>query len=173
MQTIQTQQRAERDAAIARLEQSRIVLAMRLAEHHGKKYKVIEEALNFVGDVQGTGHFVLRDNLSSQPCCPPYENFVADKGKKSNIFINVFLSSVSFVRKALRLDNMSGIVSNAALVAVSMVALLHFHHVAYQELPHGQENNLYSNRTGRKKFPPEGSSSNSHSSNLDLLLARG
>lgn len=166
--TIQTQQRAERDAAIARLEQSRIVLAMRLAEHHGKKYKVIEEALAFVGDVQGTGRSLLRENL-----CGPGENFVTDKGKKSNIFINVFLSSVNFVRKTLRLDSMGGIVGNAALVAVSMVAFLHLHHVAYQELPHRQENSLYSNRTGRRKFQPEGSSSNSHSSNLDLLLARG
>ena len=44
MQIVQTQQRAERDAAIARLEQSRIVLALRLVDHHGKKYKVFEEA---------------------------------------------------------------------------------------------------------------------------------
>ncbi|XP_028787409.1 plastid division protein PDV1-like, partial [Neltuma alba] len=171
--TIQTQQRAERDAAIARLEQSRIVLAMRLAEHHGKKYKVIEEALAFVGDVQGAGRVLMRENLCGQPCCPSAENFAADKGRKSNIFINVFLSTVSFVKKALRLDNVSGIVGNAALVAVSVVALLHFHHVAYQELPHRQENSLPSNRTGRRKFQPEGSSANSHSRNLDLLLARG
>ncbi|KAI9096767.1 hypothetical protein K1719_025946 [Acacia pycnantha] len=171
--TIQTQQRAERNAAIARLEQSRMVLAMRLAEHHGKKYKVIEEALAFVGDVQGTGRILLQENLCGQPCCPPAENFAADKEKKSNIFINVFLSSVSFVKKALRLDTMSGIVGNAALVAVSMVAMLHFHHVAYQELSQGQENSLYSSRTGRRKFQAEGTSSNSHSRNLNLLLARG
>ncbi|GJY15092.1 plastid division protein PDV1 [Tanacetum coccineum] len=48
--TVQTQQRAERDVAIARLKQSRIVLALRLADHHGKKYKVIEEARAFVGE---------------------------------------------------------------------------------------------------------------------------
>ncbi|XP_075476367.1 plastid division protein PDV1-like isoform X2 [Primulina tabacum] len=45
----QTQQQVERDAAIARLEQSRVVLAMRLAEHQGKKYKAIEEAQELVG----------------------------------------------------------------------------------------------------------------------------
>ncbi|XP_028548776.1 plastid division protein PDV1 isoform X2 [Dendrobium catenatum] len=37
--TIQSQQQAERDAAIARLEQSRIILAMRLSEHQGEKHK--------------------------------------------------------------------------------------------------------------------------------------
>ncbi|KAF7830663.1 plastid division protein PDV1 [Senna tora] len=170
--TIQTQQRAERDAAIARLEQSRIVLAMRLAEHNGKKYKVIEEALAFVGDVKGTGHFISRDSLCGQPCCPD-ENFVTDKGKRSNILMNVLLSSFNFAKKALRLDNMSGIVGNAALVAVSMVAFLHLHHVAYQEHPHRQENSIYSNKTGNRKNQLEGSSSNPRSSNLNLLLARG
>lgn len=61
--TVQLQQRAERDAAIARLEQSRIVLAMRLADHQGKKYKVIEEALAFIGDVCDASRFVSCDNL--------------------------------------------------------------------------------------------------------------
>ncbi|GKD97479.1 plastid division protein PDV1 [Tanacetum coccineum] len=51
--TVQTQQRAERDVAIARLEQSRIVLALRLADHHGKKYKVIKEARAFVDHLGG------------------------------------------------------------------------------------------------------------------------
>ncbi|GKC33805.1 plastid division protein PDV1 [Tanacetum coccineum] len=37
--TVQTQQRAEKDAAIARLEQSRIVLALRLAEPPGRRQK--------------------------------------------------------------------------------------------------------------------------------------
>ena len=64
MQTVQTQQRAERDAAIARLEQSRIVLALRLADHHGKKYKVIEEARAFVGEVQNHGKFTPPDRFA-------------------------------------------------------------------------------------------------------------
>ncbi|GKC83329.1 2-oxoglutarate dehydrogenase, mitochondrial-like protein [Tanacetum coccineum] len=44
-------QRVERDAAIAWLEQSIIVLALRLADHHGKNYKVTEEARAFVGSL--------------------------------------------------------------------------------------------------------------------------
>lgn len=142
---------------------------MRLADHRGKKYKVIEEALAFVGDVQGAAHFISQENLCGQPCCPG-ANFVTDKGKRSNILINVLLSSFNFVKKTLRLDNMSGIVGNAALVAVSMVALLHLHHVAYRDHPHREENSIYSNRTGRRKTQLEGSPSNS---SLNLFLARG
>ncbi|XP_017699852.2 plastid division protein PDV1-like isoform X2 [Phoenix dactylifera] len=39
--TVQSQQQAERDAALARLEQSRIMLAMRLADYHGRAIKRI------------------------------------------------------------------------------------------------------------------------------------
>ncbi|KAL9268176.1 Plastid division protein PDV1-like protein [Drosera capensis] len=62
--TVQIQQRAERDAALARLEQSRIILALRLSEHHGKRYKVIDEALDFVGDVQDGPCFITPEDLS-------------------------------------------------------------------------------------------------------------
>lgn len=44
IQTVQMQQHAERDSALARIEQSRIFLAVALSEYQGKKYKVIEEA---------------------------------------------------------------------------------------------------------------------------------
>ncbi|URE20272.1 hypothetical protein MUK42_11604 [Musa troglodytarum] len=42
--TIKSQQRAERDAAMVQLGQSRNILARRLAEHQGKKYIAIEMA---------------------------------------------------------------------------------------------------------------------------------
>ncbi|GFQ08837.1 plastid division protein pdv1 [Phtheirospermum japonicum] len=84
LHTVQTQQRAERDAAIARLEQSRIILAMRLAEHQGKKYKVIEEALALIGD-------------------------------------------------SLKLDHTVGIMGNAALFAISMLAFMHLNQVGCKE----------------------------------------
>lgn len=169
--TIQTQQRVERDAAIARLEQSRIVLAMRLAEHRGKKYKVIEEALAFVGDVHEAS-CLASPEVYGQPKGNA-EIFVADKGKRSNIFMNVFISSFNFVKKSLGLDHMGGIVGNAALVAVSMIALLHLHQVTNHELPFREENRVHTNRTMRRTVQLEGSSSSSHSGNLDVLLARG
>ncbi|XP_057951129.1 plastid division protein PDV1 isoform X3 [Malania oleifera] len=79
--TVQVQQRAERDAAVARLEQSRIILAMRLAEHHGKKYKVIEEAFAFVGDVRDAGRYVSPENLY-RPTNSSVENFVTLGGNR-------------------------------------------------------------------------------------------
>ncbi|KAI4307152.1 hypothetical protein L6164_030369 [Bauhinia variegata] len=171
--TIHTQQRIERDAAIARLEQSRIVLSMRLAEHHGKKYKVIEEALALVGDVHETGRFVSPENLYGQPGSPSSEKFMTDKGKRPNILINVILSSFNFMKNSLRLDSMGSIVGNAALVAVSMIALLHLHQANYQEHQLRQENSVYRNRSMGKTAQLEGSSSKSRSSNLDVSLARG
>ena len=85
---MQTHQRAERDAAIARLEQSRIVLAMRLGEHHGKKHKVIEEALAFVGDVQDAAIFVenmhdfkFKSGILEEKMCDFCLNGVFWKGK--------------------------------------------------------------------------------------------
>lgn len=161
----------ERDAAIARLEQSRIVLAMRLAEHRGKKYKVIEEALAFVGDVHDAGCLVSPDVYGQHNCSAG--NFVAEKRKSSNILINVFFSSFNFVKKSLGLDHMGGVVGNAALVAVSMIALLHLHQVTNHEHPFRQENRVHSNRTTRRAAHLGGSSSSAHSGNLDVLLARG
>ncbi|KAG6745640.1 hypothetical protein POTOM_050138 [Populus tomentosa] len=171
--TVQIHQRAERDAAIARLEQSRIILAVRLAEHHGKKYKVIEEALAFVGDVNDASRFVSRENLYGSPTSPSGENLVRNEGKGPNTVIKVLLSSFEFAKKSLKLDLMGGILGNAALFTVSMIAMLHLHQVAYKDHPNKQEDLLYRNRNGKKVSGLEGSSSNGSLNHLDVLLARG
>lgn len=169
-QSIQVQQRAERDAAIARLEQSRIVLALRLAEHHGKKYKVIEEALAFVGDVHDASCF---DNFHGPSCSPSGDNMVTHGGKKFNIVSNVLVSSFNFAKKFLKLDNMGSIMGNAALYAISMIALLHLHQVANKEHQQKHENNIYINRKAVRTSRSQEVSSNDRLSNLDVLLARG
>ncbi|KAL4575762.1 hypothetical protein LXL04_011847 [Taraxacum kok-saghyz] len=148
--TVQTQQRAERDAAIARLEQSRIVLALRLADHHGKKYKVIEEARAFVGQVQN--HSYLE--------------------KRSNTLVKVVISSFNFAKKSLKVDHVGGVLGNAALFAVSMVALLHLHQVADRDRYISdlqQVNTSQLNKNVTKVYVPQGASSNG----LDVLSARG
>lgn len=166
---MQVQQRAERDAAIARLEQSRIALAMRLSEHHGKKYQVIEEALAFVGDVCDASRFVSPENLYGPPISPSGEKLEACEGKRSNIIIKVLISSINFAKKSLKLDNMGGILVNAGLVAVSMIALVHLNQVAMREHPQKMEDS----RNARKTSRVEGTLSTSRFSNLDVLLARG
>ncbi|XP_059304678.1 plastid division protein PDV1 [Lycium ferocissimum] len=171
--TVQNQQRAERDAAVARLEQSRIVLAMRLAEHQGKNYKFIEEAQSLVGDVRNASQFVSPENLYAPATSPPGENLTAQKRKRSNALVNILFSSFNFFRKSLRVDEVGGILGNAALVAISMLALMHLQQVGSKEkylldFPLGQD--VGPNRNMRKISQPEGSSS---SLNLDVLSARG
>lgn len=170
-QTIQAQQRAERDAAIARLEQSRIVLALRLAEHHGNKYKVIEEALAFVGDVRDASCF---DKCHGPSFNPANDNMVAQGGKRSNLLSNVLFSSFNIAKKFLKLDHMGAILGNAALYAISMIALFHLHQVANKEHRQKHEDdNIYINRKTVKTSRSEEFSSNDCLSNLDVLLARG
>lgn len=165
--TVQTQQRAERDAAIARLEQSRIVLALRLADHHGKKYKVIEEARAFVGEVQNHGKFAPPENGYSSA-----ESY--NGGKSSNILVKVVISSFNFAKKSLKVDHLGGVLGNAALFAVSMLALLHLHQVndrdrCISDLQQIHEVNNRLNKNVTKVYLPEGGSTNG----LDVLSARG
>nr|XP_043632633.1 plastid division protein PDV1 [Erigeron canadensis] len=165
--TVQTQQRVERDAAMARLEQSRIVLALRLADHHGNKYKVIEEARAFVGQVQNHTKFLPHENGYTSA-----ESYTA--GKRPNVLANVVISSLNFAKKSLKLDHLGGVLGNAALFAVSMLALLHLHQVADRDRyisdiqqRHEANNGLTKNMT--RLYLPEGGSANG----LDVLSARG
>lgn len=169
-QTIQAQQRAERDAAIARLEQSRIILALRLAEHHGKKYKVIDEALSFVGDVRDASCF---DKIHSPSLNPSDDKMGTRGGNRSNLVGNVLFSTFNMARKFLKLNHMGAILGNAALYAISMIALLHLHQVANKEHQQTHEDNIFVNRKTVKTSKSEEVSSNDPLSNLDVLLARG
>lgn len=154
-----------------------MVLAMRLAEHQGKKYKVIEDAQALVGDVQNAGHFVSPGNLYTPSAMPDGGKFPSQKGTSSKAFFNVFVSSFNFVKDSLKLDRVGGILGNAALVALSMLALMHLHEVGIKdkyivELPSRKEDAYKRNMI--KVSRPEGSTSGGgHSPQLDVLLARG
>ncbi|KAG8381177.1 hypothetical protein BUALT_Bualt06G0095200 [Buddleja alternifolia] len=115
---VQIQQRAERDAAIVRLGQTRIIIAMRLSEHQGKNYKLIQEAQALVSDIRETSRFVA-------PECPFSESFIPQKRKGPNAIINFFVSCFTFLSKSLKLDHKTGILGNAALLALSMLAFMH------------------------------------------------
>ncbi|KAL0358897.1 UNVERIFIED_CONTAM: Plastid division protein PDV1 [Sesamum angustifolium] len=174
--TVQTQQRAERDAAVARLEQSRI-LAMRLAEHQGKKYKVIEEAQALVGDVRDASRFVAPEHLRGSTPSPSGESFVPLKGKSPNALLNFFSSSFSFVSKSLRENHTVGILGNAALLAISMLAFAHLNQSGSKEkytldVPGMQDPPVFGRDT-RKVSHTHGLFSGSRSTHLDVMLARG
>ncbi|PKI52119.1 hypothetical protein CRG98_027535 [Punica granatum] len=167
--TVQIQQRAERDAAIARLEQSRIVLAMRLAEHHGKKYKVVEEALAFVGDVQEASRFIFPEYLYST-ANGAGENLANQKG---NILMKFLVSSFNFAKGFLRLDQAGGVLGNAALVAITMMALLNFNQVTQKDHIHKHRVDIYGGNGSKRSLTRLHKSSNGSSGQLDVLLARG
>ncbi|KAE8733884.1 Plastid division protein PDV1 [Hibiscus syriacus] len=171
--TVQIQQQVERDAAIARLEQSRIILALRLAEHHGKKYKVIDEALSFVGDVHDASRYVSPENLYCTPNSPSGENLASHEGKRSNTLVKILFSNFNYAKKSLNFDHMGGILTNAALFTVSMIAMMYLQRIALSEHSGRQEDNIDNRRNSRKNSRLEGSSSYDHSSHLNVYLARG
>ncbi|XP_010445681.1 PREDICTED: plastid division protein PDV1-like [Camelina sativa] len=173
--TIHTQQRTERDVAVARLEQSRILLAMRLAEHHGKNYGVLEEALAFVGSIKTASHFVSPDHLYESLLNATGANSTPSDGQKSNFVINAFASTFGFAKRALGFNHVRGVLGNAAIFAISMVAMLHLHQVATNER-HVQkkEDRFYRSQQG-KTYGRRGEMSSGDRSldHLDVMMARG
>ncbi|CAN8244473.1 unnamed protein product [Cochlearia groenlandica] len=155
--TIHTQQRTERDLAIARLEQSRILLAVRLAEHHGKSYRVLEEALAFVGSIKSTADF--------SPITTG-ENSTPSDGKNSNFAIKAFASAFGFARRAFGINHVRCVLGNAAVFAISMVAMLHLQQMATSE-------HHIRRSQGRRTYRREMSSAYSSLDHLDVMMARG
>jgi len=128
LQTVQSQQRAERDAAIARLEQSRLVLAMRLAEHQGKRYRVIDEALAFVGEVSDKSRFISPEDVCATQSA---DDAVDNRGSGSRIMSSMLSCTLSLAKNSFRLDKIGGALGNAAVFAVSMLAFLQLHQIAF------------------------------------------
>lgn len=168
MQTIHTQQRTERDLAVARLEQSRILLAMRLAQHHGKSYRVLDEALAFVGSIKSdAARFISPDHLYSSSPIPTGENSTPCDGNKPNFVISAFESAFGFAKRAFGFNHVRGVLGNAAIFAISMVAMLHLHQVATSERHHLRT------KEDRETYGREMSSSDISLDHLDVMMARG
>ncbi|KAG2299215.1 hypothetical protein Bca4012_010780 [Brassica carinata] len=169
--TIHTQQRTERDVAVARLEQSRMLLAMRLAEHHGKSYGVLDETLAFVGSIKSATHSVSPDQLYNSSPNPAGANSTPDDGSKSNFVINAFAWTFGLAKRALGFNHVRGVLGNAAIFAISMVAMLHLQQVASSDHHHlGKKENRYQLR---KTYRRETSSSDISLDHLDVMMARG
>ncbi|KAJ6810257.1 plastid division protein PDV1 [Iris pallida] len=165
---VQSQQRAERDVALARLKRSRIILALRLADHQGKKYKVIEEALRFVSDVHDEGRFVAPETLYEMSGSQRGGN-MDDQEARPSPFMRMLISSFTLARKSLKWERMGGVLGNAALFAVSMLALLQLHQVAFTT-PQLPDHDLYQKRTDQSATQPDILSQMKH---FDVFSARG
>ncbi|KAF8116820.1 hypothetical protein N665_0014s0082 [Sinapis alba] len=167
--TIHTQQRTEKDLAVARLEQSRILLAMRLAQHHGNKtYPVLDEALAFVGSIKSDAHFVSPDQLYNSSPNPTGDNSTPCDGNKPNFVINAFASAFGFAKRAFGFNHVRCLLGNTAIFAISMVAMLHVHQVATSEHHHHIQK-----KEDRDTYRREMSSSDVSLDHLDVMMARG
>ncbi|CAM0945921.1 unnamed protein product [Alopecurus aequalis] len=167
LHTVQSQQQAERDAAIARLEQSRLVLATRLAEHQGKKYRVIDETLAFVGGVSDKSRFISPEDL--RPTCQSGEEAVENGVSGSSIMANLLSGSLSLAKNSFRVDKIGGALGNAAAFAVSMLAFLQLHQVTFRSRAQPMEYRKridYSYQSGRSQQICKGK-------HLEVHLARG
>lgn len=171
--TVQSQQQAERDAAIARLEQSRIMLAMRLADYRGKKYEVIEDAIAFVGNVHDTDHFVAPENLFKMPRVQAGQNLENCRGRGPNAFMHMLISGFELAKRTVQVEHIGNVLGNAALFAISMLALLQLHQVASSsKSPQAYGTATYRKRVEKNTSWLDGSQS-SQMKPLDVMSARG
>ncbi|URE45984.1 hypothetical protein MUK42_25021 [Musa troglodytarum] len=157
------------------LEQSRIILAMRLAEHRGKKYKVIEEALAFVGDVHNMGRFVTPETLYENEMTRSQsgKNLEDHECKGPSMLMQMFISSFAVAKRSLGLVSVQGILGNAAMFTVSMLALVHLNQVAFKGEAAPRDQAFYRRRNGVRFSRMDDSSHGGQLKRLDVLSARG
>ena len=167
LRDVQSQQRADRDAAIARVQQSRILLAARLAEHRGKGHGVIEEALGFVGDVRDKSHFVSPEDVYGMHS-QSGEDEEDRRGHGSNMVVRVVSCSFALAKNILRFETMGSVLGNATVFAVSMLTFLQLH-----QLASGKQMPAVQYRRTDNVSLSGGSRKDTKGKHLEVLLARG
>ncbi|KAL6874696.1 hypothetical protein ACP4OV_013361 [Aristida adscensionis] len=116
---VQSQQEAERDIVVARLEQSRIMLAIRLKEHHGKNHKVIDEASDFVHNVYQDVWPSLSEKRPQK--CESSDNMIKD----SNFLGRMVASTLALARNNLSIEKLGGLLGgHTAVLAIGVMSLL-------------------------------------------------
>lgn len=143
-----------------------MVLALRLAEYQGKKYKVIEEAEAFVGLCNST-HFGYQGNIYSPSAPHTGEEFAVKISWRRNAIFSFLFSSFSSIKNSMNVTCISGIFGNAAMVAISMLVFLHLQQISVKanyimELCQSKEESV-PNRNMTMVSRPEVSTSGNHS----------
>lgn len=137
LHTLQLQQRADKDAALMRLEESRLMLLRRLREHRGRELTVIQEALAFASDRDEAEDIHsnprARQNSSTREANKAVrcnKNEKSDENSenlqnKCQTGLACFLNfSIQFMKNSEPLHRMAGVVAKVALIAVSMLTVL-------------------------------------------------
>lgn len=169
LQAVQSQQQAERDFALARLEQSRIMLAIRLKEHHGNNQEVIAEASDFVRNVYADVWPSLSVNKPEKSAAVSSNDMV----KGPNFFVRMVSSSLAIAGSTFSLKSLGGVLGNTAAFAIGAVTLVQLsrlasgaHSPAVGNYPFRRINGKNSSRLGTSR----GGSTVAH---LDVSLAKG
>lgn len=168
-QAVQSQQQAERDFALARLEQSRVMLAIRLKEHSGKNHEVIDEASDFVRNVYQDVWPSLSVNKPEKRA-----DSSSDTVKGPNFFVRMFSSSLSIAGRSFSMKNLGGALGNGAAFAIGVIALLQLRWLAASGAHGPGVGNYPYRRINEKKSSRLGTSrGGSTVPHLDVSLAKG
>jgi hypothetical protein len=141
---------------------------MRLAEHRGKKYKVIDEALAFVGEVSDKSQFISPEDVRATHSRSE-DNADDNRGSGSRIMSNVLSCSLSLAKNSFRLDKIGGTLGNAAVFAVSMLAFLQLHQITFGSKTPAME----CRKRTEYNFQSGSSQLNGKGKLLEVYLARG
>ncbi|XP_047060759.1 plastid division protein PDV1-like [Lolium rigidum] len=168
---VHLQQEAERDVALQRLQQSHIMLSIRLKEHHGKNCKVIEEASEFINNVYHDIWPSLSVNKPEKSRSNSGVNATEKKEKGSNFFGWMVSSSLDLARNSLNMKNIGGLLGNSAVLAVGMVTM-HFLASGEQSPPCRKYSYRRINHDNSSQFEASSLAVGSRMGHLDVFLAK-
>ncbi|KAG8045740.1 hypothetical protein GUJ93_ZPchr0008g12369 [Zizania palustris] len=169
---VQSQQQADRDISLARLEQSRIMLAIRLNGHHGGNHKIIDEALDFVNNVYHGVWSSLSVNKPEKVIGHSGAECNNDRQKGSNFMGHMIASSLGLARNSFNIKSFGALLGHSAVLAIGMITLVQLHW-----LPSGEQ--CPSVGKYRYKMISQDNSSDLETSmctrmnHLDVFLAKG
>lgn len=170
---VNSQQQAERDVALARLQQSHIMLAIRLKQHHGKNHGVIDEASNFVNNVYHDVWPVGSLNEPEKSRSHSDTNSTDKKETGFNFLRWMVAPGLDLARNSFSMKNIGGLLGNSAVFAIGMITLMQLHFMAFGE--QSPSSGKYSYRrinrgnSSRSETPLAVDSRMSH---LDVFLAK-
>ncbi|VAH74775.1 hypothetical protein VPH35_051019 [Triticum aestivum] len=165
-----SQQQAERDIALARLQQSHIMLTIRLKEHHGNNHKVIDEALDFVHNVYHDFWSFLSVNKPEKSRTHSGANSTKETGDGSDFLGWMVSSSLDVVRNSFNMKNIGGFLGNSAVLAVGMITMLQLHLSSSGE--QSSSCGKYSYRRINRDDSSRSLAGRSRMSHLDVFLAK-
>lgn len=146
---IHSQQEAERSAAIASLEESRLILVMRLTDHQ-EKYKFIRDDTALFNNVDDMGHFFAPNFSSENEMTKSQEgtNSKAQEGRIVYKLLQKFISRAAVATKSFSLMRIDGALGSAAMFAASILAFLQLNQFAVKgEAGKTQAQTFYGKKT--------------------------